>query len=449
MKRFSLFLFVFLAGTALLAPNAAYAQSAAEIQAQIDANNAQVKALQEEIAKYQKELDALGDKRTTLQSAVNSLALSQKQLAAQIKVTESKIVSANLQIKELTNSIGDKERTIDLNKQAIARALARTADAESVPLVGRVLSANSLSDAWEEADEAFAFNRALSEDIEELRAVRAELTDNRDEVTKTKESLLSLQRDLALQKRSVDANKASQQQLLTQTKNQEANYQQIISAKQAAQKSFEQELVNLQGQLNLIVNPALLPKVGTGVLSWPFSVSYMNNCAQRKKVFGNLFCITQYFGNTPFSTANPQVYNGKGHGGVDFSAPIGTPLRAALSGTVLGTGNTDLVRDSAGRQCYSYGKWVVIVHGNGVSTLYAHLSTIDVAKGQSVSTGQVVGLSGSTGYATGPHLHFAVYATDGMQITTLQQLRQGGSPCANAVMPVARIEAYLNPLSYL
>jgi len=255
---------------------------------------------------------------------------------------------------------------------------------------------------------------------------------------------VSLQNDLASQKRSVDASKAAQQQLLSQTKNQEINYQKLIAQKQAAEKSFEQELLNLQGQLNLIVNPNLLPKVGSGVLSWPFSNSFMLGCTRLKNRLGNPFCITQYFGNTAFATANPQIYKGKGHNAIDIAAPIGTPVQAALGGIVLDTGNTDLVRG-----CYSFGKWIMVVHGNGLSTIYSHLSTIDVSKGQSVRAGQVIGLSGMTGYATGPHIHFGVYATEGTQIMTLRQFKGATIGCADAKMPVATLPAYLNPLSYL
>ena len=91
----------------------------------------------------------------------------------------------------------------------------------------------------------------------------------------------------------------------------------------------------------------------------------------------------------------------------------------------------------------------MVKHYNGLNTLYSHLSEIDVAKGQSVGTGEVLGLSGMTGYATGPHLHFGVYATEGTQIMTLAQFRGATIGCASASMPVATLTAYLNPLSYL
>lgn len=438
--------FIILCAVFLLGmPGAAGAQSASDLQSQIDTNNRQLSELQAEIAAYQKQLDALGVKKSTLQSAISALSLEQKQLSAKIQATRNKIASANLKIRELTLSIGDKEATIAADRSAIAKALKNIAQDEAVPFAAQVIASRTLRDAWQAADAAIQFNRALENDISDLRAARTALAANRDQVTAVKNELVALQDDLTLQKRSVDANKAAQQKLLSDTKNQESLYQAQIAQKQAAEKAIEQELLDLGNQLNLIVHPERLPRVGSGVLSWPFSLAYMNNCVARKKLFGNIFCITQYFGNTAFSTANPQVYNGNGHNAIDISAPIGTPILAALGGTVLATGNTDAVKG-----CYSFGKWVMLVHGNGLNTLYSHLSSIDVVKGQSVKTGRVLGLSGMTGYATGPHLHFGVYATEGTQIMTLGQFRSTTvTPCKNATMPVATLPAYLNPLSYL
>lgn len=454
MRRpwFFLFFFIFIVSAVsfLGMPRFARADAASDIQSQIDANKQQVASLEADIAAFQKQLDVLGTKKNTLQSTIRSLTLSQQQLATQIKVTQSKIASANLQIQQLTLSIGDKETSITANQAVIASQLREISDADKTSLVvSTLISSGSLGDVWNAADQAIQFNQALRNNIADLRATRTALTTNRDQVTAAKADLLALQNNLALQKRSVDAGKAAQQKLLSDTRNQESNYQKLIAQKQASEKSFENELNTLQSQLNLVVHPGLLPRVGTGLLSWPFSTAFMFNCGQRKSVFGNLFCVSQYFGKTSFATANPQVYNGFGHNGIDIVAPIGTPIHAALGGTVLATGNTDLVHDSAGHQCYSFGKWVMLIHGNGINTMYAHLSEIDVSKGQSVSTGQVIGLSGMTGYATGPHLHFGVYATEGTEIMTLRQFRGATIGCADATMPVATLTAYLNPLSYL
>jgi murein DD-endopeptidase MepM/ murein hydrolase activator NlpD len=443
-RRITLIFVLLFAVSVFAAPATVSADAASDLQAQIDANNQQLAALKAEIAAYQKQLDTIGSQKSTLQSAINALTISQKQLSTQIRVTQNNIASANLQIKQLTLSIGDKEASIAEDQAAISKQLRSMTENEQTPLVATLISSDSFSDAWQSVDQAIQFNRGLSDRIQDLKQVRAQLSDNRTKVAEKKAQLVALQQDLTVQKRSVDASKASQQQLLSQTKNKEANYQKLLAQKQAAEKAFEQELVNLQGQLNLIVHPGLLPKVGTGILSWPFSNAFMANCAQRKSLFGNLFCVTQYFGNTPFSTANPQIYNGHGHNAIDIAAPIGTPIYSALGGVVLGTGNTDLIRG-----CYSFGKWIMIDHGNGLSTLYAHLSEIDVTKGQQIDSRRLIGLSGMTGYATGPHIHFGVYATEGTKIMTLRQFRGATLGCADATMPVATLTTYLNPLSYL
>ncbi len=86
------------------------------------------------------------------------------------------------------------------------------------------------------------------------------------------------------------------------------------------------------------------------------------------------------------------------HPAVDIAAPQGTPIKAADSGYVAVVGRSD----------YGYGRYVLIDHGNGFQTLYAHFSVIYVKVGQSVGKGQTIGLCGSTGKSTGPHVHFEV-----------------------------------------
>ena len=87
----------------------------------------------------------------------------------------------------------------------------------------------------------------------------------------------------------------------------------------------------------------------------------------------------------------------KGHSGMDLAVPTGTSVRAALPGTV-----------TISQYSSSYGYYVVIDHGGGLATLYAHNSKLLVSVGQTVNAGDVVSLSGSTGRSTGPHLHFEV-----------------------------------------
>ncbi|MGL4990103.1 MAG: peptidoglycan DD-metalloendopeptidase family protein [Sarcina sp.] len=101
--------------------------------------------------------------------------------------------------------------------------------------------------------------------------------------------------------------------------------------------------------------------------------------------------ITSHYGQrTHPITGKPGTF----HSGTDFGAPTGTPVKAIASGTVTTAGWNN-----------SFGNMVVIDHGNGYSSLYAHNSSLNVSVGQKVSQGQVVSLVGSTGNSTGPHLH--------------------------------------------
>jgi murein DD-endopeptidase MepM/ murein hydrolase activator NlpD len=98
------------------------------------------------------------------------------------------------------------------------------------------------------------------------------------------------------------------------------------------------------------------------------------------------------------------------HPGLDIGAGMGTPIRAAGSGRVIVAGYEG-----------GYGNLVVIDHGNGIATAYGHQSSIAVAVGQDVTKGQVIGYVGSTGFSTGPHLHFQV-RVDGSPVDPLGYL---------------------------
>lgn len=415
----------------LFTPHALLGQSAAEIQHEIDAHNAQIEVLNKEIAGYEKQLAEVGAQKQTLQNTLSQLDLSRKKLNASINVTKNKIGALQLEIQNLSKDIQTAEGAIGVNEAGLAESIRRINEAESQSLVLAMLSSASVASLWSDMDEIQKLQDAMQSDIEQLSAQKTSLTETKDATEKKQAELVVQQKNLTAQQGSLDAMRRTQAELLAETKSKESNYQAIVAEKLAAKAAFERALEELESKLEYTLDPSRIPPVGKGILRWP-----LDNVS-----------ITQKFGKTADSG---RLYSSGTHNGVDFRASIGTPVKSALSGTVIGTGNTD------GGGCYSYGKWIVVRHGNGLSTLYAHLSQINVSEGEVVSTGQVIGFSGFTGYATGPHLHFTVFASDGVSIKNLGTwYRENGqkatTACAKkgAVIPVAAQSAYLDPLDYL
>lgn len=395
-----------------------------ELKEKINERNNQIKQLEAEIAGYQNDLEQVGKDKQSLESTLKNLNLTQKKLTAEIKLTQSKIDATTEKIKELASGILDKKTRLETITDGLGELLRNLNKFDQETLVETLLGKGSISEFWNTVSAIEKFSANLKAQRDTIKEIKAELENRKQESEIQKKKLLSLKTELKDRNTILEANKQEKNQLLLETKSKESNYKKILADKFARRDAFKKELLEFESQLKFEIDPSRLPSAGSRVLSWPLDV----------------IKITQYFGNTAFARANPQVYSGLGHNGIDFRASIGTPVKSALKGKVRGIGNTDTVCRGG-----SYGKWVLIDHDNGLSTLYAHFSLIKVGEGDYVETGQVIGYSGDTGYATGPHLHFTVYASQAVQIVDRRS-----RVCAGVYhMPVAGFKGYLNPLSYL
>lgn len=403
----------------------ARAQNVDGLRNQIENRNQQIEELEHEIQQYETELVEIGAEKQTLQNAVNSLDVSRRKISTDINLTENRVSSTNLVIQELALGVAKKELSIAKHQEAIAQSLRSMNEIEGDSLVEAILAHNDLNEVWERVETLERFQLAVREDIRDLSSLRDELTEQKLTSEGKKQELVGFRNQLSGQKNVLDENRAEKNQLLTVTKNDEASYQRLLEEKRAAREQFERELQSLEAELEFALDPSGIPVAGEGVLLWPLE----------------MVRITQYFGNTPFAKSG--AYDGKTHNGIDLGASTGTKVRAALGGTVVGTGDTDQVNG-----CYSYGRWILVKHNNGLASLYAHLSVINVSPGQNVSTGEVVGFSGDTGYSTGPHLHFTVYLSDFVKIVRLGDVKKITN-CSAARIPIAPLQAYLNPLDYL
>jgi murein DD-endopeptidase MepM/ murein hydrolase activator NlpD len=423
--------------TLLLVPTLLLAITPSDLERQIEQVRLEREALVEEQRKLQAELEAVNKESQTLGSVVKSLDASRKKLAKDISITQSKITSTDLTIRSLENTMSEKEKQIIVHREALADILLVLSEYDSRPLILNLLSSTELSDLWRDRSQLEGLNTRLEEEIDALRETRKVLNQKKIEKEKVKEEQMSFKSQLSGQKSVIEENQKAKARLLAETKNKEIEYQKMIAENLARQKQFEEDLFRLESELQITLDPSLIPTPRPGVLSWPLD---------------NVF-ITQRFGRT---SASSRLYTSGTHNGVDFRAAMGTPVKSVLSGTVQGTGNTDEMNAQLRREgkpiCGSYGRWVLIKHNNGLTSIYAHLSATIVVDGQSVNTGEIIGYSGGTpgingsGYSTGPHLHLGLFASQGVQIrqfiTSLN--------CKHTVVPVALgPSAYLDPLDYL
>ncbi|GIW68999.1 MAG: metalloendopeptidase [Candidatus Parcubacteria bacterium] len=428
-------------------PAAAFLATADDIKQQIEEKQKTLQEIESDIARFEAQLREIADQRETLANALYALRLSEQKLEAEIMRTSRELASLRQEIANLDTSIASTTDSIATLREAVGILLRLLQQLGDTSAIEAILSRGSLSALWEENDSVAQVQQGLRTRIRLLEEQKRHLAEARDDRSRRAQQLAELLAQKEAEEVSLAQARREREQLLNQTKNEETAYQALLAQKKAAREAIEAEMNDLAQQLSFLLDPTKLPQ--QGVLHFPFEPLYVSKCAEWKSALGNDMCITQYFGDTPFAKSG--AYNGKGHNGIDFRAPLGTKIYSAGSGVVRATGDTDQVRG-----CYSYGKWVLIDHPTGISTLYAHLSSIAVRTGQMVSDQTLIGLSGSTGYSTGPHLHFSVFASEGVQVRNMGDFyrdagRNPTTPCSRggAVVPVAALSAYLNPLDFL
>lgn len=242
--------------------------------------------------------------------------------------------------------------------------------------------ATEVGDAYTFAKSVFESDQRLIQEIEsskdalsarraQLQGVQAEVAEMHAQQARETERLANAAAAVRRASEAVEAEIQTKNQLLGKVRDQRAEYQRIL-------KSYERENARIAAFLRGSGSSGGSGAVRGqgGYLVWPVSGS-----------------IT-----SPYGWRTHPIYKSRSfHTGIDIGASMGTPTDAARSGRVIQTGYMG-----------AYGLAVIIDHGGGIATLYAHLSAISVSSGQSVSTGDVIGRVGSTGYSTGPHLHFEV-----------------------------------------
>jgi murein DD-endopeptidase MepM/ murein hydrolase activator NlpD len=406
---------------AFIFANSVRADLVSNIKSKIEDKNSEIKKLEEEIKKYETSLNKTGEQAKSLKNELNSLNLAKKKLETELTLTQKNLDKTASTIGTLSGKIAQTQSNILDKKFALISSIQDMRQVDEISPIESMLSSKSLDEVSEYMLQTEAVNNKFSSIVKELEILNANLSGQKSEQEVKKQELSKLKNNLAGQKKAVTDTTNEKDKLLAITKNQEANYKKILEEKIKLREEFEKELFKYQSELKIAVDPSKLPTKKSGVLAWPL-----------EKVF-----LTQQFGKTG---ASGRLYASGTHNGIDLRASDGTKVFASLSGKVQAIGNTD-----AKKNCYSYGKWILLKHNNGLSTLYAHLSSISVSQGDTVVTGDVIGYTGHTGYVTGPHLHLTVLASEGVRVAPIPT----ATNCSGVVIPIGSPQAFLDPLLYL
>lgn len=386
-----------------------------ELQTQIQQKTKQLETINNQVQTTQKNLEATQNQTRTLQKELAQLNNTIHQLDLNIQGDTLSVQKLNLEIDSLNYDAKDTEASIDDKKQAINKLLVELQknDGRTSNLLAVFLKNGTLADSIMETQSLMNLRSQLSLDMENLVNLNHILNDKIQESGQKKSEVQLHQKNLSARKEIVTDQKETRKVILVQTKNQESTYEQQLADLKNQQNSISDEIGKIEDQLRSSFNTGLLPIKRPGVLAWPLQDGVRT---------------TQHFGERSY------LYRNKPHNGLDLGASVGTPIFAADDGVVIGVSNNDVSR----WRKYQYGRYIMIKHSNNLATLYAHLSRQVVSMGMIVKRGDLIGYSGSTGYATGPHLHFGLYWAPSVIMKSI--------PPAAGLVPIGVV---INPEDYL
>ena len=323
------------------------------------------------------------------QQTMNQLKNQQSSLQNEIATLDTKINNYEHAIADLSMQIVEKEASIAQKEQEIEYAQAQCdVQTESFKTRARVSYENGISNYLLVLLGSASFSEFIS-NMETIAAIVKYDNSVLGSLRENKAYIETLKAEIEQEKATLIETKNQQQTWMQECEalrgQKQSEYNEATEDLQSAQQAVnaqQQQVNQLQQQVNSRVQATTTPKANTvykgGTLAWPTPSCYT---------------ITSYFGMREHPIYGDQRY----HSGIDIGASYGAKIVAAENGTVM----------TAARSS-SYGNMIVIQHDNGLTTLYAHLSQISVSANQRVTRGQTIGLVGSTGNSTGPHLHFEV-----------------------------------------
>ncbi|MGG6237583.1 murein hydrolase activator EnvC family protein [Nodosilinea sp. AN01ver1] len=338
------------------------------------------KTLEQQRNQLQQQQNEIQDRQADSESNLQNLEKNIVYTANQISETEYQLSQAEKELKDFEAQLKKAEDDYEnVRSGTVARLqyLQRQQGSEGWAVLLQSQNFNEFLDRQYQLKRVYAADRQVLADLkakaEAIQKQKAAVEEKRNQVALLRQQLLS-------QKQQYEAEASAEKQLISRLKDQRG-------ALEAAEAQLARDSEQIAGLIRQKIAASTGVIRGTGRFVFPANAN-----------------ISSGFGNR----VHPILGYSRFHAGIDFSATYGSTIRAADSGRVIFSGWYG-----------GYGQAVIIDHGGGLSTLYAHASRLLVSEGQAVQQGQAIAAVGSTGLSTGPHLHFEV--------------RQNGNP----VNPVA------------
>ena len=379
----------------------------------LNAVNASAAVTQKEIDKLKEEKKEYVRRKNEIQSLINTIEFEKKTELAKKSVLDDRIMLTDMEINNITETIAYYEELIIEKESEVVAAQARedqqfldykqrVRDMEENGVISYleiIFDFTSFSDLLArldfvgdimQADENMYNNLIIAKKTTEAAKVALETSKSEMEEEKIQQEQLKAELEEQLDQaneliKTIEADLESERALQAQIEAEEEKIQREINQK--VEELRRQQEIERQKAAKAAGGSVK----GTGVLGWPLPSS--------RNV------------TSPFGTRMHPIYKVyRKHTGIDISGKHGANIVAADSGTVITSAYSS-----------SYGNYIVISHGNGITTLYGHMSSRKVSDGAKVTKGQVIGLVGSTGVSTGPHLHFEV-SINGSRVNPLNYL---------------------------
>lgn len=370
------------------------AQAKTSSQSKLDKINQNIKEAQKELDSLDDQVadkkaysDALMKKIDLLQDKLDALESNRDDLQNEIDAVQKRIDETQAEINKAEKEIEKKEQEFDGVYEEYCQRLRAMYISGNVSMLEVLLESGDISSILTRAEMVKSVSEQdsatlddLMTKMEEINKEREELANNKIQLGKDKDSLNSRKQEL---QKSIDEYNSSKAELnaeveecnaaLASLDDKRSEVKETIDTNQEQKRQIEAEINNALSGSGSNKPGSGNYNPGTGQLAYPTSY---------RKI----------------SAGYPNYSNGSYHGGVDWPCPTGTAVHASDSGVVV----------IAKKLTYSYGQYILIDHGNGLSTLYAHNSSLVVGVGDKVSKGQIIAYSGESGNATGPHVHFEV-----------------------------------------